>query len=205
MLKIIIKNILFFIKCLVFIPHFFVFKLHNNKEIMHYELIRFMRLVFHEDWNINYAFFKIVTEIPDYRSVFYLRCGYLGVILKIFIPGRKNFYFFMPSNKVGKGLVIHHALSTIVSCREIGNDCQIWQLVTIARSRHTKGLESTPLIKNNVCISVGATVIGPIIIGNNVTIGAGALVTKDVPDDCVVIGNPAKIIRQNGFKVNKYL
>lgn len=49
----------------------------------------------------------------------------------------------------------------------------------------------------------GAIVIGKIMIGNNVIIGAGAVVTKDIPDDCVVVGNPARIIKEKCMIENK--
>ncbi len=50
------------------------------------------------------------------------------------------------------------------------------------------------IIDDNVYISTGVTILGPVTIGNNVTIGAGAVVVKDIPDNCVVAGVPAKII-----------
>lgn len=46
------------------------------------------------------------------------------------------------------------------------------------------------------------TVIGNINIGNNVTIGAGSVVIKSIPDNCVVVGNPARIVKKNGEKVS---
>ena len=54
-----------------------------------------------------------------------------------------------------------------------------------------------PIIGDNVHISAGARILGPIKIGNNVIIGANAVVVKDVPDNCVVAGSPAKIIKEN--------
>ena len=55
---------------------------------------------------------------------------------------------------------------------------------------------------NNVRVATGAIVIGGIQIGDNATIGAGAVVVKDVPSNTTVVGNPARIIKQNGKKVN---
>ena len=49
-------------------------------------------------------------------------------------------------------------------------------------------------IGDNCLVNTGATIIGPVVIGNNVTIGAGAVVTKDVPNNAVVAGVPAKVI-----------
>jgi serine O-acetyltransferase len=56
-----------------------------------------------------------------------------------------------------------------------------------------------------VTIYAGAKVLGPIRIGHRVTIGANAVVVKDVPDDCVVVGVPAQIIRRGGVKVREPL
>ena len=65
-----------------------------------------------------------------------------------------------------------------------------------------------PVIGNNVEIHSGAKIVGPVRIGNNVIIGANAVVTKDIPDNCVVAGIPAKIIKENitkeDFKSIKY-
>lgn len=54
-------------------------------------------------------------------------------------------------------------------------------------------------------IHCNSVIVGNIIIGNNVVIGAGTVLTKSVPDNCVVVGNPAFILRENGNKVNKKL
>lgn len=58
-------------------------------------------------------------------------------------------------------------------------------------------------IGDNVYIATGATILGPVAIGNNVTIAANSVVIKDIPDNCVVSGVPAKIIMQNGEKVKE--
>ena len=57
-------------------------------------------------------------------------------------------------------------------------------------------------IGNNCYISTGVTILGPVTIGNNVTIAAGAVVNKDIPDNCVVAGVPAKIIKKNEDIIN---
>ena len=64
---------------------------------------------------------------------------------------------------------------------------------------------SKPIIGNNVYVCTGAVVIGNITIGDNVIIGANSVVTKSVPCNCTVVGNPARIIRENGIRVDKKL
>lgn len=86
----------------------------------------------------------------------------------------------------GIGVVIHK--NSI-----IGNGCLISQHVTIGGGNSR--FPGVPVIKNNVHISHGAIVFGGITIGNNVEIGANAVVNKPVPDNAVVAGVPAKILR----------
>ncbi|MBR5399886.1 MAG: serine acetyltransferase [Bacteroidales bacterium] len=76
---------------------------------------------------------------------------------------------------------------------KIGKECIIGSCVTIGGK---SGWYEVPVIGNNVEISTGAKVLGPVIVGNNVIIGANAVVVKDVPDNCIVAGCPAKIIRK---------
>lgn len=70
----------------------------------------------------------------------------------------------------------------------------IGQNVTIGGK---SGWYEVPIVGDNVEISAGARVIGPVRVGNNVIIGANAAVVKDVPDNCIVAGIPAKIIKSN--------
>lgn len=106
----------------------------------------------------------------------------------------------IPINKVGFGLYIPHIEGgVIVNCEKIGNHCTINSGVVVGN----KGDNSkVPTIGNNVTLSVGCKIIGNIIIGNNVLIAPNAVVVKDVPDNCVVAGVPARIIKKDGIKVN---
>ncbi|QNF30874.1 serine acetyltransferase [Metabacillus sp. KUDC1714] len=90
----------------------------------------------------------------------------------------------------GIGVVIH-------SNAKIGKNCVISQNVTIG----SRGLD--PEIGDNVYISPGSKCIGGKI-GNNVIIGANAVITKEIPDNCVVAGVPAKIISNDITKYQKY-
>lgn len=99
------------------------------------------------------------------------------------------------SQKIGDGLIIQHGFSTIINCEKMGTNCQIWQGVTIGKSRSGKD-EKRPIIGNNVKICAHSIVIGDIVIGDDVTIGAGCVVTKSIPSNCIVVGNPARIIKK---------
>jgi serine O-acetyltransferase len=64
------------------------------------------------------------------------------------------------------------------------------------------GKNGRPTVGNNVSLGANVTIVGKVCIGNNVKIGAGAVVAKDVPDNCVVVGNPCRIVKKNGQRVN---
>ena len=96
------------------------------------------------------------------------------------------------------GIFIEHGDCCWISCKEIGENLWINQGATIGYSNKT----DCPIIGNNVSIKAGAKVFGKITIGNNVIIGANAVVNKSVPDNCTVVGVPAKIVRKDGHRVN---
>lgn len=99
------------------------------------------------------------------------------------------------------GLFVGHT-AVVVLARKIGKHCTIGAYGVIGGGQPNAEGEVLPVIGNNVVIHANASVFGGIHIGDNVTIGAGAVVQKDVPDNCVVVGNPARIVRQNGVKVD---
>lgn len=87
----------------------------------------------------------------------------------------------------GIGVVIHKNVS-------IGKRCVIGQNVTIGGVHSHPGI---PSIGNRVYIGAGARILGPVIVGDDVIIGANSVVVKNIPPRCIVAGVPAKIIKQN--------
>jgi serine O-acetyltransferase len=100
--------------------------------------------------------------------------------------------------KIGKGLYIGHFGGIIVSPDvEIGEYCNLSHDVTIGVGG--RGEKSgVPKIGNRVFVGPGARIFGAIRIGDDVAIGANAVVTKDIPDRAVVMGIPAQIVNFNG-------
>lgn len=107
--------------------------------------------------------------------------------------------------KVGGGLHFPHFGTIIIhESAIIGNNCTIFQGVTIGGMRGPKG--GVPSIGNNNLLFSGAKIIGMVTTGNNVVVGAGAVVLKDLEDNSVAVGIPAKVISHDGAqKVNYYL
>lgn len=100
-----------------------------------------------------------------------------------------------PQAKIGKGTKLGYGGIGVVIHKDsvIGDNCMIAQHVTIG-SRNSR-YPGSPVLGNNVYVSHGAIVFGGITVGDNVIVGANAVVCKPVPANAVVAGVPAKIIR----------
>lgn len=100
-----------------------------------------------------------------------------------------------PSTIAG-GLRIYHAGGFIhvgPNCR-LGRNCTILPGVVFGNKHEEKTVGLT-VVGDNCYFGLGAKIFGPLTIGNNVTVGANSVVTKDIPDNAVVGGVPAKIIK----------
>lgn len=142
------------------------------------------------------AFIKVATRQRVFRNLFYYRLGeYVSVFIKWMLPPERTLNIWCPS--IGPGAHFEHNYATYLNAEHIGSDFYCLHLVTLGNDKDGR----RPVIGDHVSIYTGATVFGGITIGNHVTIGAGSVVSKNVPDNCVVAGNPAYIIRQDGEKV----
>lgn len=117
--------------------------------------------------------------------------GACKAILKVMFPGMETLYINTP--EIGPRLFIQHGFATNISAKRIGGDCWINQQVTIGYTFDPE----PPVIGNGVRISAGAKVVGQIAIGDNAIIAANAAVVKDVAENAVVGGVPARIIGVN--------
>jgi len=106
-----------------------------------------------------------------------------------------------PGAKVGKRFFIDHGVGVVVGeTAEIGDEVTIFQGVTLGGTGKVKG-KRHPTIGNNVVIGAGAIILGAIHIGDNSRVGAGSVVTKSVPPDTTVVGNPSWTIRREGRRL----
>jgi len=108
-----------------------------------------------------------------------------------------------PGARIGNRLFIDHGMGVVIgeTC-EIGDDVVIYQGVTLGGTGKEKG-KRHPTIGNHVVIGAGAKVLGSFRVGDNSRIGANAVVLQEVPDNSTVVGNPGRVVRKDGVRVNK--
>jgi serine O-acetyltransferase len=103
-----------------------------------------------------------------------------------------------PGATLGQGVFIDHGMGVVIGeTAVVGDYCLIYQDVTLGGTGKELG-KRHPTLGNNVVVGAGAKVLGNIIIGDYVRIGAGSIVLRDVPSDCTVVGVPGRIISRIG-------
>lgn len=103
-----------------------------------------------------------------------------------------------PKTDISSGFYIGHCGGVVINDKSvIGKNCNISHDVTVGQANRGTH-KGCPVLGDNIYIGPGAKLFGAIRIGNNVAIGANCVVTKDVPDNSVVVGIPARIISMEG-------
>ena len=155
-------------------------------------------------------FLKSYLMIPGFKYTFFLRLVQSAGKRKYLLPFallfkmklllmQRHYGIQIPWNtKIGKGFYIGHYGTIVVNGGTIiGDNVNISQGVTLGQANRGKH-KGCHVIWNGVYIGPGAKIVGKVTIGNNVAIGANAVVTSDIPDNACVGGVPAKIISMNG-------
>jgi len=103
-----------------------------------------------------------------------------------------------PSTEIGSGFYIGHFGGIEINFRSvIGKNCNISQGVTLGAANREAN-KGYPTLGDNIYIGPGAKIVGAVKIGNNVAIGANCVVTKDIMENSVVVGVPARVISEEG-------
>lgn len=143
------------------------------------------------DLGIRTLNYLLLLDKP-FRNIFYYRTEHsllLRNLSKLFFPPLSTIEIM---GDIGAGFRISHNYAVIHPMRA-GSNLFVGQGVTIGKGHPNRKNEKQiyPIIGDNVSIYTNAVVFGGITIGNNVKIGAGAVINKDVPDNCTAVGNPA--------------
>ena len=152
---------------------------------------------------------SVVLTYPGVKAVLFHRIAHFFCVAKFDLIARiiSQFSRFLtgieihPKAKIGKNLFIDHGMGVVIGeTSDIGDNVTIYHAVTLGGispsidSNEQRNVKRHPTLKNNVVVGSGAQVLGPIIVEENAKIGANAVVTKNVPENAVMVGIPAKNI-----------
>jgi serine O-acetyltransferase len=106
-----------------------------------------------------------------------------------------------PGAVIGRGVFIDHGMGVVIGeTAEIGDNCTIYQGVTLGGTSLYKGAKRHPTLGRNVVVSAGAKVLGGFTVGDNAKVGSNAVVIKPVPAGATAVGIPARIIQADDSK-----
>ena len=125
-----------------------------------------------------------------YRNLFYHRIGPACALLIGWILPKDRYFSISKTTGIGEGCWMAHPFSTIINAESIGRNFRVINNTTIGET--AKG---RPVIGDNVDVGAGVIIIGNVKIGDNVRIGAGSVVVRDIPGNCVAVGNPARPVK----------
>ena len=150
---------------------------------------------------------SIILTYPGVKAVFFHRIANFFSIAKFHLIARiiSQFSRFLtgieihPNAKIGKNLFIDHGMGVVIGeTSDIGDNVTIYHMATLGgiapsiNSDDQRNIKRHPTLQENVVVGSGAQILGPVVVGKNSKIGANAVVTKDVPENAVMVGIPAK-------------
>ena len=150
---------------------------------------------------------SVILTYPGVKAVFLYKIANFFSVAKFYLVARmiSQLARFItgieihPAAKIGKNLFIDHGMGVVIGeTSEIGDNVTIYHNATLGgispsiNSNEQRNVKRHPTLKDNVVVGSGAQVLGPIEVGKNAKIGSNAVVTKDVPENAVMIGIPAR-------------
>ena len=162
---------------------------------------------------------SVILTYPGVKAVLFHQIAHFFCVAKFDLVARiiSQFSRFLtgieihPKAKIGKNLFIDHGMGVVIGeTSEIGDNITIYHSVTLGGispsidSDSQRDVKRHPTLKDNVVVGSGAQVLGPIVVGKNAKIGANAVVTKDVPENAVMVGIPAKNVGTTTEKFKPY-
>ena len=155
---------------------------------------------------------SVILTYPGVKAVFFHKIANFFSLAKFDLVARmiSQFSRFLtgieihPKAKIGKNLFIDHGMGVVIGeTSEIGDNVTIYPAVTLGgispsiNSDNQRNTKRHPTLMDNVVVGSGAQILGPVVIGSNAKIGANAVVTKDVQENSVMVGIPAKNVGES--------
>lgn len=189
------KRLFVLLTCWRFVLHWMYYKSADNGEVIKEDLLRNIKQFLHKE-NLSFLnFCELLTFYVMVRNIFYARVAYrhhyYAKVLSVFARPL-SLLDISSTAEIGGGLIVQHGYATIIAPRKIGKKCWVNQGVTIGYTND----DDCPTLGDNVTVYAGAKILGDVHVGNNVVVAANAVVVKDVEDNCVVGGVPAKVIKR---------
>ena len=162
---------------------------------------------------------SLILTYPGVKAIFFHKIANFFAIAKFDLIARiiSQLSRFLtgieihPKAKIGKNLFIDHGMGVVIGeTSEIGENVTIYHMVTLGgiapsiNSDSQREIKRHPTLMDNVVVGSGAQILGPVIIGKNAKVGANAVVTKNVPDNAVMIGIPAKNVGTTSGEFKAY-
>lgn len=153
---------------------------------------------------------EILTCYPGVHAIWMHRAAHGLYVQGLHLPARLLSQFsrlatgieIHPGARIGHGFFIDHGMGVVIGeTTEIGQDVTLYQGVTLGGTGKDSG-KRHPSLGNCVIVGSGASVLGPLAIGDNAKVGAGAVVVKDVPANSTVVGNPGRPVVIEGRRVD---
>ena len=150
---------------------------------------------------------SLILTYPGVKAIFFHRVANFFYLAKFDLVARfiSQFSRFLtgieihPGAKIGKNLFIDHGMGVVIGeTSEIGNNVTIYHMATLGgiapsiNSNSQRQVKRHPTLGDCVVVGSGAQILGPVMVGANAKVGANAVVTKDVPENAVMVGIPAK-------------
>ncbi|MDC6468900.1 serine O-acetyltransferase [Candidatus Pelagibacter sp.] len=150
---------------------------------------------------------SLILTYPGVKAVFFHKIANFFHLAKFYLVARiiSQLSRFLtgieihPGAKIGKNLFIDHGMGVVIGeTSEIGNNVTIYHMATLGgiapsiNSNNQRQVKRHPTLGDCVVVGSGAQILGPVMIGANAKVGANAVVTKDVPENAVMVGIPAK-------------
>lgn len=187
-----------YLNALRFWPHLLVFLLGKNEKMI--DDLEAYSKHYQKNGSKAYRFLYFIFMNKGFRNLFYFRMGKASLLISWLGKGYDNFHISKKANVAG-GILLFHPFGTLMDCVSIGKGCRITHNVSAAVKEEGKGA----VVGENVELNPCCILVGNVHVGNNCIIGPGAVIHKDVPDNCVVVGNPAMILKKDGVVVRQML
>lgn len=187
------KNIILIVLSIILFPISILFLCSSNKSLL-IEDVRVTNERLGMPWRGVLGLIYLMIEVKYFRNIFYMRINKKPFLIRLFFPEDSNFRIC--KRNIGPGMYAAHPFSTILNAKSIGKNFSFRQCTTLGNKEDGRN-DLVPVIGDNVTLGSHVCIIGDITIGNNVIVGAGSVVVKSVPDNVVVVGNPARVIRKN--------